>query len=477
MSLFSERLKSVISKTGMPIYALAKKAGVNRPMIHKSQQGDSIPSDEFIEKLSDAMMLTNLEKKELLSLAERARMGEALYLKRQAVLNVLSCLCKEFDEMDLVALWKNKTPEHISGGYMFLKDCKQIEHVLLEMFQDKIHSAKEEKIYIYLPKHAKELFSIIYHLWSSNEASHIQLTQFIGLEKEYHSDESAVHNLALISYALNFCLMPEKSIKVRYYYLNYPENMDLPAMPYYIKTENDVLALSTDLNVGVYYSGGTMYDFYDQVIKTRLENSKPLIESVESTVQILDYKDPTHLIECIPCISAIVTDEMLDTFIRPEIPGRETLLNMLKSFYHEIQHNNKHPISFFQIKKLEKFMKDGIIPTVPSAWVRPAVPEERRKIAQSILNNMKNSKKRIYYAINPEKLRILADAEVVLTEKDGVMIRHFVEDTATLKIVWIRESSCIEAFSDFFNYLPGSNLVLSQDEMKKRVEALLTDNR
>lgn len=91
-----------------------------------------------------------------------------------------------------------------------------------------------------------------------------------------------------------------------------------------------------------------MYDFYDQVIKTRLENSKPLIESVESTVQILDYKDPTHLIECIPCISAIVTDEMLDTFIRPEIPGRETLLNMLKSFYHEIQHNNKHPISFFK---------------------------------------------------------------------------------------------------------------------------------
>lgn len=219
-----------------------------------------------------------------------------------------------------------------------------------------------------------------------------------------------------------------------------------------------------------------MYDFYDQVIKSRLENSKPLIESVESTVQILDYKDPTHLIECIPCISAIVTDEMLDTFIRPEISGRETLLNMLKSFYHEMQHNNKHPVSFFQIKKLEKFMKDGIIPTVPSAWVRTATLEERRKIVQSILNNMKNSEKQIYYAINPEKLRILADAEVVLTEKDGVMIRHFVEDTVTLKIVWIRESSCIEAFSDFFNYLPGSNLVLSQNEMKKRVEALLTDN-
>lgn len=121
-------------------------------------------------------------------------------------------------------------------------------------------------------------------------------------------------------------------------------------------------------------------------------------------------------------------------------------------------------------------MKDGIIPTVPSAWVRTATLEERRKIVQSILNNMKNSGKQIYYAINPEKLRILADAEVVLTEKDGVMIRHFVEDTATLKIVWIRESSCIEAFSDFFNYLPGSNLVLSQNEMKKRVEALLMDN-
>ncbi|MEG1106324.1 MAG: helix-turn-helix transcriptional regulator [Eubacterium sp.] len=474
--MFSERLKSIIEKTGMPVYTLAKKAGVNRPMIHKSQQGDSIPSADFIEKLSDAMMLTNVERKELLSLAARARMGEKLYLKRQSVLKVINCLCVEFDEIDLVALWKNKSQEHTDGGYIVLNDCRQIKHVLLEMIKGKMESPKDEKIYICLPEQAKEFFSIVYHLWSSKEAENIQLTQFIGLEKEYNSNESAVHNLSLLSYALNFCLMTEKSIKVRYYYLNYSKNMDLPAMPYYIKIEDGVLALSADLNKGIYYDGGMMLDFYDDIVRERLENSKLLIKEVENMAEIINYRGTYALIESIPCISSIVTDDLLNSAICVDMPERDYFLALTRDFYHDLQENDRHPISFFQMEKLEKFMRDGILPTVPQEWVRALTLKERHEMVEKFSNIMKRSDKQIYYAVNPDKLHILVDAEIALTKEDGVMIRRFIEGTSALKIIWIKEPSCVEAFTDFFTYFPTSNLVLKQEEAIKQIERILANS-
>lgn len=473
MSLFSEKLKNTIADTGMTVYALAKKAGVNRPMIHKSQQGDVVPNDEFIEKIAAAMMLTDGERKELLFLAGRARMGEALYLKREAVLNIVNCLCQEFIELDVISLRNNPVPLSSSEGYTLLRNHREIMNVVDRMFRNAADGNEPDNLIFYLPSHAKELLTLIYNHWQGDGTEKLRLVQIIGLEKEYRGDQTAVNNLELISCALNYSLTRDKEYDAFYHYLDFPDEGNLPAMPFYVKTRNGVLVLSSNMKDGVYYGQGAMLDFYSQVIDGIVEMSKPLILYETELARMFNYGRTFTLIESIPCISTVMRKELVDWIVRSDIPGREQIVEIACDFYHQMQTGDKHPVSFFQMDKLERFMEEGLIPVVPLSLIKPLKAESRLEMLKGFRKVMDRQDKTLYYALNPNKVCLSMDAEIVWSQEKGVMIRVFEDSPAIQKTVLIQEPSCVQAFSDFFEYLPQSDIVLDQDEMKNQMDQLI----
>ncbi|MEG2642690.1 MAG: helix-turn-helix transcriptional regulator, partial [Eubacterium sp.] len=395
MTIFSEALKRKIEGTGMTVYNLAKKAGLNRPMIHKSQQGDKIPSDDFIKKLSKAMMLTHGETEELLQLAARSRMGEALYLRRQAVMEVIACLCHEFDALDIVQLRKEKKRDINLGQNRIIKDSNQIKSYLIRMICD---APKEQQLFVKLPEWAKEYYGIIYHLWSAEESEGIHLTQMIGLEKEYNDVASAARNLKLLSYAINFSLVENREFDAFFHYLEYPEKPELPSFPYYVKNDTGVLAIAADLNTALYYPQGEMYDLYNSIITVMMDESEPLIEFVDNIDNICDYGDNVSLIEGIPCISAVVTDEMVESVVN-DIDGRAYIVNTVLKLYHQRQSEDSHPDSFFHLDRLEQFMMDGMIPSISPYYMHAFTPEQRYIILKKYRDFIEGDEKIRYHAL------------------------------------------------------------------------------
>ena len=476
MSLFSDKLKSHILETGMTVYVLAKKAGVNRPMIHKAQQGDSVPNDDFILKLCEAMMLTPQEQRDLLLLARRARMGETLFLRRMAVLDVVNRLCQEFNEMDLITFYKDRLPIPPDKSYLVLKDQKQIEYILMDMIKKEAEKEGESSVYFYLPDHARELFSIIYHLWIESGEDRMKLVQIIGLEKEYQGNHSAVKNLGIISIALNYCLVPGKSFGAFYHYLDFPDCKSLPTMPFYVKTSEGLLVLSSGLDKGAFFRPGPMLDFYEGIIQETIGISKALVSYLTDLFEMFDCGSSQFtLIESIPCITTVMTDEWVEALVREELPAelRKTAVEAAQNEYRRIRRDDSHPISFFQMDKLERFMEDGRIPTVPVSLVRPCTEEERLAMLRGFRKEMDRTSNRIYYALDVNKLHLAVDAEVVYSEEKGVIIRVFKNDDAVLTTLLLQEPSCVAAFVDFFEHLPSSSIVLSKEEMIQRTDRLI----
>lgn len=127
-------------------------------MVHKSLKDESIPSDDFIQKLCDAMMLTAAERRQMLILAKRARMGEPLYLRRRGVADLLGSLTTDFDDADMVALKKVDESLILHKHYTFLRDA-QISYMLLRILREKLREDGPLRICFYLPETAKGLLS------------------------------------------------------------------------------------------------------------------------------------------------------------------------------------------------------------------------------------------------------------------------------------------------------------------------------
>jgi hypothetical protein len=100
-------------------------------------------------------------------------------------------------------------------------------------------------------------------------------------------------------------------------------------------------------------------------------------------------------------------------------------------------------------------------------------PEERLYMLEGYYRLMTSPGEREYFALNTDAIDLAVDAEVVVSDERQVLIRRFIEDSPMLRIIRISEPSCVDAFVDFFDYLPESDLVLGEGETIARLAELL----
>jgi transcriptional regulator with XRE-family HTH domain len=472
MSEFSEMLREKIDRTGLPVYTLAKKAGVNRPMVHKSLKDESIPSDDFIQKLCEAMMLTAAERRQMLILAKRARMGEPLYLRRHGVANLLGSLTTDFDDADMVALKKVDENLILNKHYTFLQGA-QISYMLLRVLREKLREDRPLEICFYLPETAKGLLSILYHLMVSCDKSRVRLLQFVGLEKEYNRRDSAVFNLQKLAFVLNFSLMPGLDYQAFYHYLDHPDNAQAPAMPYFITTRDAVITLTGDLATGVYYGRGGVQAHYDRVIRGMLKNGRPLVRVEANCTQREVFGDCFSIIESTPSLIPVIGTVDIEDLVRPGVEDRAHIVALAQAEYQRMRQHQDLSAAFFQISALEDFLVSGRVPAISTSLLRPLTPAERKDGMGRLRAIMEGDGQPKYYAFGAEGPVVDPDIQIVLSGEKEIIISRALSEPPWMRVVEIREPNCVNAFVDFFEYLPGSDLIISREEMLSQTDRLL----
>jgi plasmid maintenance system antidote protein VapI len=92
MSLFGEHLRVLIDSNKVNIYGLAKSAGIERTAIHKIISGDRIPSDDYANKLADAMPLSPEERQRFWDSYNISKIGKLKYSQRLQVKNLVESI-------------------------------------------------------------------------------------------------------------------------------------------------------------------------------------------------------------------------------------------------------------------------------------------------------------------------------------------------------------------------------------------------
>ena len=90
MSIFAEKLKSYIEKSGQTIYMVAQSSGVNRTLIHRMTTGTRIPSKkETVALIAKSLLLSPADTNDLLEAYEMSKRGESAYRQLQLVKQLL----------------------------------------------------------------------------------------------------------------------------------------------------------------------------------------------------------------------------------------------------------------------------------------------------------------------------------------------------------------------------------------------------
>ena len=475
MTLFSEKLKLYIEVSSQTIYQLSKKAEVNRTVIHKTISGERVPGNDFLEKLYSALMLSPEEKKELRRLAERARVGEKVYRRREGVrklilglsyrpiLNTAFTFNTNINEMKRPAEKKEM---------QILYSREAVIQQVINLLSEAFGSGEKPEICMYLPFSEKEIYEAVYHFYMSVEKE-VLLKNLIALEKDYKDDTACLRNLDSLSYVLNFALNDRKGYEPYYFYTGEVQRKtDSVAMPYFLLVNNIMITFDTAVHSAfVYYEKETV-DFFKEKIAKLFEGSEAFVKRLDTVLELYGLANGRInelIIEPLPCMGKYMTDERIESLVKKECPMREEAIKMASDFYSTLRAKDCWPVSFFSFEAIEIFMKNGIMPTLPQDIVRPMAKEERYAIINEIIRDSV-SEKEPFIAINSHRLKTPVNVEIIKTSKNEIVFRRFNDAGNEQKTLFLCETSMVDAFLDFMKILCSSEYVYSKNEMIKKMQ-------
>ena len=476
MTNFSEKLKLYITNCGVTIYQLSKNSGLDRTTIQRAITGDRLPSLIFIEKLSSYLRLSPNEKEELFELYSICKIGEKVYIGRKYIKDMIEGLATIHSpthkslpsDKSISLLGKINTVDTVYEGRYI------VNNMIRTVLEDEVALNSSPIIDLSVPLENNFLFDLLYQLYLS-ERGKIRinyLARFVKISAYQDSN----YNLEILSHVIPFAFSAGNGFQLYYYYNNFDSSSDIAVlMPYYIITSNHLIKISADYNSAILYSNKSIKDIYKRTFDTALSKSEPLIREhfncndiLSAYLEALNHSGIiSHVLEPQPCFAWYYTDDLINSHLVLDIENRELIIEQLCNYYKNFRSNRNRPMSLFSVEGLRSFAANGILNDLPTQFAIPFTVEERIMLLENLKNDLLSD---IYpvYAVNPHKF-VIPMTSLQLYNTNGLHV-FSTNNNGIISSVFIDERSIIEAFHDFFNSLPESDLLYSKGETIKIID-------
>lgn len=469
MSQFSERLTTLVEATGFSIYQLSKKAKIDRSTIHKVMVGERVPSADFYKKLCRALLLTPFEKSELDDLYKMARIGDKVYYRRNSVKRLVEELAgNTYAPTEDIADREYKAFPVLQHGTQVIEGKNDINSVIIDVINDEIYHREAPHLAIALDFEHQFVYEYLYNAFVC-AAGTVDIEHFIYLEKETSRHDAIQKNLRHLQYILSFSLCGRDGYHPYYSYTGSdPAQAVTTFLPYFIITNRHVLKLSRSFKTAILYDNASIVDFYQKSVD-RLCRGLPQLTRRADHIEDMygwsrEYLGSASL-EPHPCIGLCMNDARIEALVQQDIPGREAICALAGEVYGPYTRGERPlPQSFFSPEGLRIFMETGRICYYPEDLVRRCSPEECRDFLREILAAVEGGET-AFTVIDSDKFRTPLNVEIIKADEQQLVVQRFNDDSQRLNIVIIDEPAICEAFSDFFDYLPESDLTLSREAM------------
>ena len=482
MSLFGERLRALIDANKVNIYALAKSSGIERTAIHKIISGDRIPSEEYANKLAEILPLSPEERQQLLESFNISKVGEFKYRQRLQVKDIIESISyiENAVSVNISSVRAINSPPLLDANTTAIGHFA-VNNLIKSVIEETISTAGNQEIDFVI----SENYKYFYDELLANYLRHpqLQIRHIVAFTKQTDFLNNSNRNLSLLSHVLPFAFAPGTAYFPYYYYgVSYSSELT-QAMPYFILTSQDRLVLvNKDFNKAVYISDTDIVALYRESFNVMLEQSKPLIKRLNSTFDFIIHineigsPDDTQFywIEPEPCISLIITDEIISEYLRHDVPDRENMHSLLRSHCEHFRNSHFQIINACTTEGLYRVINSGYVYNIPSELMTPFSRETMKKLLEILINKSKDETGNVKLRfVNPSKISVPKKTFIGISKKTGVnLIMHSKALTAG-RAICILEDSIDEAFWDFAESLEDSAITYNADDSLTMLSSII----
>lgn len=481
MSVFSDLLSEYITMKDVGVYPLSQFCGLDRSSMYKIINGKRKPAGEdVVRKMAQFMQLTPQEKIDFMNAFYIARMGAEVYYRRKSVGELIETFsCREgkkeyiFHEAEIAKLELNG-----GSGEIPFRGAVHVRHAILQLFFGE--AVKEDgKISVLVQPDfdfAMELLQVlgeqnpnltIHHLFCMNNNE-----KLTSMRKNY--------NLSCLQKILPICACG-CDYRAWYYYDNVAARLnEFRLFPYLILTEHCALAFSADYQNAILFREETTLRMMREMFEGYLKQSEPLFERLDTVQSQLGYTEtlirhfvasdsPRYFFQRMPCLSGLLTAEMLERHLVKEMPGREQMIRAVAQYAKVMQTQvlDKKTTMFFSEDGVKSFLETGRVDEYPKECYSPLDFDERIALIRRFLALRDHTNLRM---IRETKERAEHALNISVNANEGYLL--FQTWTERLIYLSIREPSVLTAFYDYLESMRPEELC-TEEEMLERVEAIL----
>ena len=350
-----------------------------------------------------------------------------------------------------------------------------INNIIRDALEDEVFNNASPKINVSLPFNCSFLHDLLYQLYLG-ENGRVEIKSIVRLSKNPYASQNSNYNLDILSHVLPFAFSPGNGYQPYYYYDNFDNSEDIALlMPFYIITSKRLITLSTDFKTAILYNNESIVNVYNENFQRAVLLSKPFLAQHLScddmlTTYLETYKNSgeiTHVLEPQPCFAWYYTDELIRKKLRFDLENREMILALLYQLYGSYKKIEHRPISIFSIGGMEQFVSTGVMADLPRQFAVPFTQEERLILLKALRNDIANGEYSVF-ATNSSNFMIPSST----IQLHGACALEFftANNNGTIFSSSIEEKSIAEAFYDFFESLPESDLIYGKEETLKIID-------
>ena len=288
------------------------------------------------------------------------------------------------------------------------------------------------------------------------------------------------YNLSCLQKILPICACG-CDYRARYYYDNVTARLnEFRLFPYLILTEHCALAFSADYQNALLFREETTLRMMREMFEGYFKQSEPLFERLDTVQSQLGYTEtlirhfiasdsPRYFFQRMPCLSGLLTAEMLERHLVKEMPERDQMIQAVAQYAKVMQTQvlDKKTTMFFSEDGIKSFLETGRVDEYPKECYSPLDFDERIALIRRFLALRDRANLRM---IRETKERAEHALNISVNANEGYLL--FQTRTERLIYLSIREPSILMAFYDYLESMKPEELC-TEEEMLERVEAIL----
>lgn len=462
MSQFSALLKEYTERSGVTIKTLSEMCGIERTYLHKILKGErKAPSVEFVSEISRQLMLSAEDRSELIKQYEIAEMGEAVYSRRKQVAEIIHSMAAASAEAEKTIPFKTKIELENVPETSVYTDSKELFRNIQVLLSYDVQNGSDIRIIAQPSGYLSRLLNYCFESKDSN-IYHLFCVDNSGNRGSAYDNK---YNLDIFPCMCELAMEHEKYYPF-FYYDNAEAHINSTSlMPQVIITDNFVICTDDKYEEGAIYRSPVMVQFYlRQFEKLR----KKCMKLLEHAVDIMEYvyfwyDEAANFIsmDFQPCTMMCLTEEIFDAHATLPPDMRDLIKEKL-----ELGRKSLLSSSFtnlFSEKGLAEFMETGEIFELPSVlYTRPTLAE-RKIMLQNMIVLCENGICD-YRIIKNDYFASSRNLCINVAENSSLNIVARNDSFKDFSYMKVNETSVIQAFWDYYNYLLTTDNVCTPEE-------------